>query len=578
MGIEKFFNSLKNTYGTDIINKFDKNLILDEEYLLIDFNSIIHNISSSISSSIKYLYHIFLISKKVNTIFIDNEKYISIHLKNLQTEDSFILNDINFNNLIIEIINESFFENVKKNLDRYIVHKIYNYVTQLVQYFPNLKLLYMAIDGVPLYAKMIEQRKRRYIGYIVDKAKQKILENYKKELNTPGEYYNQYDFEKFIQNFVFNKNKISPSTDFMIFLEQYLIKYLDVLKNKFDIILDSFNNPGEGEKKIVFKIHKLPPKSKIMTYSPDGDVILLMLLEINKKNIKIMRYDQQLQQLDIIDINKLKEIILVFMDNNEDYVIKDIVMLFTLLGNDFLPKIDIINTNKHITVILDCYKNIKSNIFGDIINWKLLQEFFILLKKKIINEKKNKFYRTKEWKLEVDQIINTNSINYRKQIFNIDYLTNSYNPDTFYNNKNKNKNKLINTNKITNKYICGFLWLYDYYIHHIIKYNYYYYNYEISPNIDDIINLLNNIDYEKLYLKLNKYIILEENYFTPKLQLKFITPKKLKINLFIKNNRVNIFEYLNCKNASYLSKCNIKKIKLKSGKKFLKKNSCIHCT
>ena len=60
MGIEKFFNSIKKSYGNKIISKVEKNTIFPDKYLLIDFNSIIHNVSQSIGTSIIYLYHIYI--------------------------------------------------------------------------------------------------------------------------------------------------------------------------------------------------------------------------------------------------------------------------------------------------------------------------------------------------------------------------------------------------------------------------------------------------------------------------------------------------------------------------------------
>ena len=45
MGIEKFFNTLKYSYKTKIITKFEPKTIYPSKFLLIDFNSIIHNIS-----------------------------------------------------------------------------------------------------------------------------------------------------------------------------------------------------------------------------------------------------------------------------------------------------------------------------------------------------------------------------------------------------------------------------------------------------------------------------------------------------------------------------------------------------
>lgn len=48
-----------------------------------------------------------------------------------------------------------------------------------------------------------------------------------------------------------------------------------------------------------------------------------MLLELDKCNVQIMRHDQQLNQLDIINVKELYNIILNFMKyNNKDYNFK----------------------------------------------------------------------------------------------------------------------------------------------------------------------------------------------------------------------------------------------------------------
>ena len=240
-------------------------------------------------------------------------------------------------------------------------------------------------------------------------------------------------------------------------------------------------------------------------------------------------------------------------------------MLFTILGNDFLPKIDNINTNKHIVYILDCYKQINSNIFTDNIRWDILKEFFILLKDKIKN-KEYKIYRNKEWSVDDKQFINTNAINYFKQLFELEYLTNRYNPDYI----KYTLNKPTNIDKMLIKYFSGYLWLFNYYINHDLKYNYFYYKYHYSPNIDDIIKYINKIDNNMLYKSLNKNCIIDDSkYFNPKLQLLFITPKKIKLKLKINKNKINIFDYLDCKKCMFISKCFLKNIQLKNGKKFL---------
>jgi hypothetical protein len=132
MGIEKFFNSIKKSYGNKIISKIEKNIFYPDKYLLIDFNSIIHNVSQSISTSIIYLYHILCTSNTYPLIFVQSKTNIDFHIQNLRTFNNFILNSdiglpdidsennksdvstytktINFQNLMIEDIDDSFFK------------------------------------------------------------------------------------------------------------------------------------------------------------------------------------------------------------------------------------------------------------------------------------------------------------------------------------------------------------------------------------------------------------------------------------------------------------------------------------
>ena len=679
MGIEKFFSSIKKTYGNKIISKIEKNTIFPDKYLLIDFNSIIHTVSQSISTSIIYLYHIICTSNTYPQIFTQSKSTIDMHISNLKTLNDFILEanitlpdqstdtstyisttnnessttyekTINFHNLSLSDIDESFFKLfIENNLDKLIIHKVSEYVEILISYFPSIAYVYLAIDGVPLFAKMIEQKKRRTIGHFLSLAKSKILESYKSELDiNPNQtdkslnleiYYNHYMFEKKSLDFKFDKNKISPGCQFMSDLQIYIIAFLQSKFPKIEFELDPFENPGEGEKKIVYKIHQLAKSVKsdksnrlgqITTYSPDADVILLMLLELDKFPIQIMRYDQQLSQLDIIDINELKKIIINYMkfdsigsEKIQHLIIKDIVMLFTILGNDFLPKLSIINTNKNIRQIFDAYLKLNQNfkpgsddfqfIFSQRIksvsdkvgsdkveseynkiqhniNWLNLKNFFTNLNnllKSFNNHKFNKY--SKEWTIKPDQIVNSNAIPYYQHIFNIENLANTYDPE-IHTNQDPDLEispKLIN--RICLKYLQGFIWLSKYYLDHNFNYKLFNYKYSKSPTISQLIKTIENIIdsehiFQKIILNLNKTIISESEYFKPITQLIYISPinisnfadKKLftkyisqiatkwdidyntEIDLKItSNNKINIYDYLDCTNAMFISKCEL---------------------
>ena len=643
MGIEKFFNSIKKTYGSKIITKIEPKTFFPSKFFLIDFNSIIHTISQSISNSLCYLYHILLISNIKSDIYKINLIKIKSHIDNLTTDlilyaninipDQSISTDstnkftekIDLSELSIENLDKSFFDIIthNDNLDKYIIHKVATYVKTLTEIMPNLQYLYLAIDGVPLYGKMIEQRHRRTIGYIIEQINNKLLEIYKSELDVDPNininqdiYYNQYQFEMYIRKLKFNKSKISPATEFMTNLQLYISDYLGKnLKSNIQIELDPYMNMGEGEKRIVYKIHNLVESKKlletesIIVYSPDADVILLMLLELKNTQVNIFRHNQQLNQLDLIDINQLAKIIIEYMyyENKsksiQHNVISDIVMLITLLGNDFLPKIEAINTQKHIKNIFNSYTSLNIQdkfIFESDINWNLLLQFLQNLNLYINKYPANNFYKRKlEWKIEPDQIININAIPYFTHKFNIEHMANTYEPSINTNSSSTSINNSDTIERSTRKYIQGYIWLAKYYLQHNFDYKLFYYKYDIAPTFNQLITTVEQIiKYEKIKSKI--YLNLEKSiptiYFTPDTQLIYISSSNVtdiidknylnnkyqkisdtfndlfnkELDLQVKSDLINIYDYLDCSNAIFLNKCHIKYIKKISGRKALK--------
>jgi 5'-3' exonuclease len=97
-------------------------------------------------------------------------------------------------------------------------------------------------------------------------------------------------------------------------------------------------------------------------YSPDADLIILCLILYNShRKIKILRFDQNTKILNIIYINRLVKY---FVAYKEDKIIKnidnrryilDLAMMFTIFGNDFLPRLEDININMDLYLILDGY-------------------------------------------------------------------------------------------------------------------------------------------------------------------------------------------------------------------------------
>jgi 5'-3' exonuclease len=325
MGIEKFFSTVNRNFQVvstiDLDNLSSKSDLIHSKYLFIDFNSIIHNVSSK------------LIGELNQSRSSSKSTYSHVKLEDL---DYLIIREVNL--FIIKLLEKIDLE--------------------------SLDLVYAALDGVPTFAKILEQKKRRFIGDFIDKL-----------------------LSKYSLPFTWSKNNISPGTVFMDKINKYLNNIKQITKNKLvkkeDLVLkpndyeffskvkkfdySDTNIEGEGEMKIYDYINMLQPKKNesILFYSPDADVILLSIVSKNSNNINILKYDQNVDQLYLINIESLKQSIYSYcLDriDGSDYqelnikrLCKDIVFIFTTFGNDFLPRCESIQTNLDFLFLIDIY-------------------------------------------------------------------------------------------------------------------------------------------------------------------------------------------------------------------------------
>lgn len=591
MGIEKFFNTLKNKYAEKIIT--DVGTTYNEKFLFVDFNSIIYQEAGKIESALKNLYKTYLISLQKSNYLIENKEEIDKYLNYLRTD--LIIDKLNFNSLKVSDLNDNFFILNKKYFEKLLLNKIGDYLKYLICLFKNLTYLYISIDGVPLFAKMLHQKTRRFNKYFTNKAQKKLIKYYKKELNQEinlgkNIFFNQYEFEKKILKFRFNTNKISPATNFMIKLENYLLL---LFKNeKFEFILDGFRNSGEAEMKIFVKLKSMDINN-IIVFSPDSDVILLMMLLF--RNIVILRYNQQLHKLENISINNYKNILLEYLKiekfskETQNKIIINIIMILTVLGNDFIPKIIDINTFRHIDLILNSYLDINKNInnenhyqyiFSENVNYSLLLNYFINLENKLKLD--TNFILKKKYRYENKENYN----NYYKHLYDLENLFNKYQMEFKPNNQKY---------KYYKKYFISYTWLYEYYINNNFSYKLFGINDFFIPNLSNIILYLKKF-ISKDNISLNKYFIEEDKFLNPIYHLAFISPtpvlkfidkntneniinklneydKKFnnKIDVEIKNGMINIFKYFNCFDKLFFNNCYLlllKKIKIKKIIKF----------
>jgi len=355
MGIEKFFSSIEsnnviNKDGT--ISEINKNIISD--YLGIDFNSIIHVTSQKTIRDINSILF-DLANESVNSQ--TNKKMDKYKIKYDITFTKFTnkINDDYLDEIIIEQTMDNFFNILKKLVNP-----------------DKIKILYIAIDGVPGMAKIVEQKKRRYLGNLLGIMKNKLYQKHKKEVQKERV---RYIFEE--NKVSWNKSKITPGTHFMDKLHNYFNDQtiIDEIKkicpNMSQYIYSGPYEPGEGEKKIVNYLRN-KNLDNVIIFSPDSDVTLLALLlhapskseildENGIKDIKIIRHNQQKEIYDLVDITKLSDNIFNYsklkFKRSIDHgrFIEDLVMIFTILGNDFVPKIESYDIKLDFNTIIDRY-------------------------------------------------------------------------------------------------------------------------------------------------------------------------------------------------------------------------------
>lgn len=351
MGIERFFNSLTQ------IEKIKTNGIImglkekiKSNYVYIDFNSVVHNISGEVERDLNYLLYAIILNKRQN--------------RNFDAEAIKIIEKYS-----VDINN---FSNINFELDQIILTKIKDQIvhitTQLIDPI-NVKQIYIAFDGVPQMSKLTEQKKRRYNSYVVSELKKKIFEQTKHLFD---DVRNEYELNKI----GFDRSKITTRAPLMeqvcnkLSSNEFKNEMKMHLKMLEQITISHVGVYGEGEKKIMEDIIKnCQLNSGVYTiYSPDADVVILGLICLNRmdeeSNLNILRFNQQSEEYDFVDVKELRKNIFDTIINqilhpsiklNEITISNDIAFIFSLFGNDFVPRIESIDARNDIDTLINAY-------------------------------------------------------------------------------------------------------------------------------------------------------------------------------------------------------------------------------
>ena len=336
-------------------------------------------------------------------------------------------------------------------------------INQIVELIKPKSLLMIALDGVSPVAKISDQLKSRYAKSF-------------KELNDIDDFLNDLNLE--IKN-NFDKNEISPCTDFMLGLEKYLDNYIQQkIKEKFDIwkdikiILSGTNVPGEGEYKIMEEIREEKEKNnkdniKYCIFSGDADFILLSLLihepnivilkgetttkSKNKYNFEFSQENNLLYFNEFIYISVLREYLdiefcklkgKIKFEYNLERLYDDFAFLCFLFGNDFIPPLINLDTdgnvyefllNSYKTSIQKCNDYLTNNGLINFNNFKIFINELSLRESEYLNMKfdffKRIYYSKKNQKksslLEIYK--EENNINIDNSYERLKYVMNSNN-------------------------------------------------------------------------------------------------------------------------------------------------------
>ena len=452
-----------------------------------------------------------------------------------------------------------------------IFDNIASYTLKLIDITQPTDCLYIAIDGIAPRAKMHQQRKRRFLSAQRNKA----ISTFKARHRIPD---TQWD-----------SNCITPGTDFMLKLDNYLItEFKDVVRTKYptlkNFIVSGSNEIGEGEHKMIHYIKK----NKIdldnggdVIYGLDADLIMLSLTT-EDRSIVLMRESQDFGQnqspnklpFKYLDINSLRNGIYDTLGlKSQQTVINDYVFMCYLLGNDFIPALSFLKIKEGaVDLLVECYKEVINNRDDSIVykennkynvNISLLTNLMFALRNKedemfsyVIENYNNALPRPqKNFNTIMQNIKNYNPQLTTKEIqekavreFSLDLeeypLRNKYlvdmNPKTDKKWRNTYYHYIFGSNSIDSikgickKYLEGMLWITNYYFDLSASHEWYY-HYHYAPCVSDLHKYLMSFDEETLSkikqeLQLDEDKLLKEqtNFNLAHLQLLLVLPPQSK--------------------------------------------------
>jgi 5'-3' exonuclease len=214
-------------------------------------------------------------------------------------------------------------------------------ILEILKYIKPNKVLFIALDGSAPWAKITQQRERRF----------------KSAMTKPPS---------------FDPNSITPGTELMSDLTRYInFRIRKEMNSDFNnsvfppsVIFSSCTVPGEGEHKLINymrrNFHQVQNESNCI-YGPDADLIMLAL-STHLRNFFVVKPDTVDRDIrHILDFNYITKDLPRKLNRSYESMLQtndDFVLLGFFVGNDFLPKMQMfLYLENGLNLLIETYRN-----------------------------------------------------------------------------------------------------------------------------------------------------------------------------------------------------------------------------
>jgi len=481
------------------------------------------------------------------------------------------------NSIIYDVFYSLDMNTINENdIEKIIIENVIQKINQYINIVNPTRYAFIAFDGVAPFAKMEQQRTRRYKS--------------KHSLEIEHTFFNKIN-----RTHKWNTSSITPGTQFMNMLSEKVSAYFyNNHTTASEIIISGSNYAGEGEHKMFQHIRDNPfVNDTVYVYGLDSDLIMLSIFHcsIFCNNIYIFRESLEFsknkstncvssfpKELLFMNISLLSKSILNIMGlssdncNNDKYNrIYDYIFLCFFLGNDFLPHFPALNIRTTgIQVLLDTYNLYISKFIhergfilkhGGGIDWKWVFVFIIelskiehhlLLTEYTTRDKMNNIKWSQTTNEDKQQLLLNTPIIYRATEKYICPSEPYWGDRYYFTLFNEPQYSVINRNNYINQICCNYLegleWVYYYYTvgcpHWKWKYNYHYP--PLLCDLSEYIITQNKPDKNTSFLKNIKGA---NRPFLPLVQLSYVIPKEYHFLIDCKMRNIIEPHYLNYPNS-----------------------------